>query len=30
MLVSVFDKNEDNRISIDEFEATMAKYMVKK
>jgi len=29
MLVSVFDKNEDNRISLDEFEATMQKYMVK-
>jgi hypothetical protein len=30
MLVSVFDKNEDNRISIDEFEETLSKYLVKK
>ena len=30
MLVSIFDKNEDHRISIEEFEGALEKYMVKK
>jgi hypothetical protein len=30
MLISIFDKNEDHRISIDEFEGALEKYMVKK